>query len=331
MAKVIPAAWGEGSLSKPETHIPVGNRGHPVRFADSVVNELDMSPSFDLKSKPTDMRIVSLENSATSTPRPKGTNPSSGVVNSDHISPRRPVLLTPIEVTHSVEENSLVRNNTMNSENNVLKEGSFSVASPRGSESVVDSLFNFIAKNSTELSAGKPDYWAEFSLITFSVYNSLGNDKLGIMMKKFLTNFGYSTTFGWPKESYNSVGTMFQCLANMHLLNSAVDELEDVDYREDILNIEALTFCPNSLFLLDAMSESDQMEPQSETLQCALLLADISGFSKFAGKMCLQGARGLDTLHKVTNEFLGLFVNAVYQHHGDGKFVHSFIIVYTTI
>lgn len=43
------------------------------------------------------------------------------------------------------------------------------------------------------------------------------------------------------------------------------------------------------------------------------------GFSKFSGAMCSRGVTGLDDLHSATNEFLGHFVDVVYQYRGDGE------------
>jgi hypothetical protein len=34
--------------------------------------------------------------------------------------------------------------------------------------------------------------------------------------------------------------------------------------------------------------------------------------------------KGLDELHKITSEFLGLFVRTVYDHGGDGKNIVAF-------
>ena len=40
----------------------------------------------------------------------------------------------------------------------------------------------------------------------------------------------------------------------------------------------------------------------------------------FSGAMCSRGVTGLDDLHSATNEFLGHFVDVVYESKGDGKF-----------
>lgn len=61
-------------------------------------------------------------------------------------------------------------------------------------------------------------------------------------------------------------------------------------------------------------------EVHSITFTGACMLADISGFSKFSGAMCLKGVSGLDELREATNGFLGHIVKIVYEFHGDGKF-----------
>jgi hypothetical protein len=62
-------------------------------------------------------------------------------------------------------------------------------------------------------------------------------------------------------------------------------------------------------------------EVRSITFTGACMLADISGFSKFSGAMCLKGVSGLDELREATNGFLGHIVKTVYEFNGDGKSV----------
>ena len=54
------------------------------------------------------------------------------------------------------------------------------------------------------------------------------------------------------------------------------------------------------------------------------------GFSKFSGAMCARGVTGLDELHSATNEFLGHFVDVVYQFQGDGTHVCFFFSSFFT-
>ena len=50
-----------------------------------------------------------------------------------------------------------------------------------------------------------------------------------------------------------------------------------------------------------------------------IILILVLGFSKFSGALCARGVTGLDDLHSATNEFLGHFVDVVYQFKGDGE------------
>ena len=54
------------------------------------------------------------------------------------------------------------------------------------------------------------------------------------------------------------------------------------------------------------------------------MIADISGFTKFSSEMCARGAVGLDSLYNVTNDFMGQFVDIVYEFDGDGEGCHHF-------
>lgn len=67
---------------------------------------------------------------------------------------------------------------------------------------------------------------------------------------------------------------------------------------------------------------------RSFSFRGACVLADISGFSKFSGRMCLQGVSGLDELREATNGFLGHFVKLVYEFGGDGEWVGDMSEIY---
>ena len=47
--------------------------------------------------------------------------------------------------------------------------------------------------------------------------------------------------------------------------------------------------------------------------------------------MCSRGVTGLDDLHSATNEFLGHFVDVVYESKGDGKISLSSFFFYLFI
>jgi hypothetical protein len=58
---------------------------------------------------------------------------------------------------------------------------------------------------------------------------------------------------------------------------------------------------------------------RSTSVRAAVLLADISGFSKFAARMCSLGVQGLNDLHDATSDLFGHFISKIYSHGGDGK------------
>ena len=59
--------------------------------------------------------------------------------------------------------------------------------------------------------------------------------------------------------------------------------------------------------------------------QCAVMLADISGFTKLSAFFCQNGAGGLDRLYQTANVLLRRLVQTVYSYKGDGKFVFYFL------
>jgi hypothetical protein len=187
-------------------------------------------------------------------------------------------------------------------------------ATPR-EESSLTSLFSYLSSHIDELTAGNDNTWTEFSAMTNSVYSKAGSDSIGGNVRKVLTELGYSPLHGWRRNTAQHVSLIFQKFSNLYLSTSTSQAPSH--NRKDVGNLDSLTFCPDTLFLSFLDSHAPQLS--CELVQTAVLLADISGFSKYAGKMCLQGSKGLDTLHKVTNEYLGRFVQTVYRYQGDGK------------
>ncbi len=136
----------------------------------------------------------------------------------------------------------------------------------------------------------------------------------------FVCEHGFSLENGWMRQSID-LEHLFQSFANWYLfIKSNVGVTADL---VNATNMLSLTFCPNILFL--HFPHTFNCQPCSQSFQSAVLLADISGFSKFAGEMCLRGAKGLDVLHKVTSDFLGHFVKTVYEYDGDGEDAHNLL------
>jgi hypothetical protein len=184
----------------------------------------------------------------------------------------------------------------------------------------LNGLFAFLSTHINDLTSGNEATWNDFSTMTATVFNKAGTDSVAGNVRKVLIELGYSPLHGWRRNTVQQVSLMFQKFSTLYLKSSSfASQMSATYYRKDVGNLDALTFCPDSLFSVCVSESVDAPQLASEQLQAAVLIADISGFSKFAGRMCLQGAKGLDMLHKVTNEYLGRFVHAVYAHRGDGK------------
>jgi hypothetical protein len=138
-------------------------------------------------------------------------------------------------------------------------------------------------------------------------------------LKSDISKHGFSSESGWKYKSVD-VDNLFEAFANHYLSEKSwAQAMSEQDVGDNLAEkeIESLTFCPNILFANFPNLFTEK--PCSRPFQSAILLADISGFSKFSAEMCLRGAKGLDVLHRVTNDFLGYLVHTVYDFDGDGK------------
>jgi hypothetical protein len=123
-------------------------------------------------------------------------------------------------------------------------------------------------------------------------------------------------------DHYSSQGSMRSNNSKKSMLGALPAPFAaDNDVEEDLTNADYVrSFCPNLLLShLSTRPPEDIMQVSCTSFEGACMLADISGFSKFSGAMCSLGLAGLDDLHTATNEFLGHFVDIVYQYRGDGK------------
>ena len=111
---------------------------------------------------------------------------------------------------------------------------------------------------------------------------------------------------------------------SMRLL-AAIEEKQGKDAKQNALSaIEScsISFFPDSL-VSHLTSQQSTRQPFVSKLSGALMIADISGFTKFSSQMCALGAVGLDSLYNVTNDFMGLFVSVIYDHDGDGQYISA--------
>ena len=184
-------------------------------------------------------------------------------------------------------------------------------------DSSLRSLFNHVSANLSELRLESEHSWAELDTFTFDIFAHISGDSSENLsaLLKILEAHGFVPDVGWNVDTVN-IDTLLQALGS-HSLVELADSDNKVDDEVPIKNYQALSFCPNVLF--SKFPDSFPSQPCSCSFEAAVLLADISGFSKFAGEMTLKGAKGLDTLHKVTSDFLGHFVHTVYDYDGDGR------------
>lgn len=188
-------------------------------------------------------------------------------------------------------------------------------------------LLNYLSENIEKIKTSTD------SLKTFENYTStVLKNNFDTWTHRILKSHGWNGKSFTNKDGSFDVDACLHSLSNLYLSQRNMDDAttsSQTDEQTSVAETEKiLSFLPNVLLaeLKLAISSSDTSEEIiSYSFRGAALLADISGFSTFAGTMCSRGVRGLNDLHEVTNGFLGHFVNIVYRYGGDGKiFLFSF-------
>ncbi len=197
-------------------------------------------------------------------------------------------------------------------------------------ETIVDVFFNFLSSNITLLKDGNKGAWDKLNILTSSLFV---NDACSDTIRQLLIENGFLLQKAiWRQDEDTDMDSLLQKIANLYLSELSKIQPRPTDIPEAVLQYQSLTFCPNVLF--SNFPHEFSRQPCSRSFESAVLLADISGFSKFAGEMCLKGPKGLDVLHKVTSDFLGHFVHTVYDYDGDGKLklqtqtTHQYYIIF---
>lgn len=190
------------------------------------------------------------------------------------------------------------------------------------SEAIELSLLNQVSSTLSELKRGDEEAWKELTTLTTRIFSQISHQDSHEELKSIIIEHGFTTKHGWRSHDVD-VNGLLQAFSNIYITMQN-RHAQHHDAHNKIKNIQALTFCPNVLFA--NFPHEFKPEPVSISFQSAVLLADISGFSKFAGEMCLRGAKGLDVLHKVTSDFLGHFVHTVYDFDGDGRSQQNYIL-----
>ena len=183
------------------------------------------------------------------------------------------------------------------------------------SESVVFDLLNQVSSTISELKLLDTGSWAELTTLTNSIMHRIVEKNIEPELQRLIYEHSYSLEGGWNQENVD-IDQLMNSLATLYMTEKTKDN--NIDSGLKVKNIQSLSFCPNTLF--GNFPAEFTSKPCSTSFNAAVLLADISGFSKFAGQACLRGPKGLDMLHRVTSEFLGLFVKTVYDFEGDGKY-----------
>jgi hypothetical protein len=214
-----------------------------------------------------------------------------------------------------------------------------SISPPQYSvENLIDYLTTFI-----DMILIDKDHMHKFEELSAEVISYAHNFELHRIVKSHgWTGSRYRGTEDTPFEAHS----LLQALSNLYLKNkvsnytahiSNMFELGDEKSADQILS-----FCPDLLLtcLRDKSFPHGDFGVQSFSFTGACMLADISGFSKFSGAMCLEGVSGLDDLREATNGFLGQLVKTVYEFRGDGEllglvgvaspcsFLHCFLASY---
>jgi hypothetical protein len=184
-----------------------------------------------------------------------------------------------------------------------------------------ESLINFLTTNLQEIASDR-EFLHRFEEMTTDALMEMHDMEFQRVLK----------THGWTGSRYRhsedkpvDCESLLQALSNYYLRSkmahytthiSTLFESGDEKGAEQILS-----FCPD--LLLTCLKETGAPVTGSSDVKTysflgACMLADISGFSKFSGAMCLKGASGLDDLREATSGFLGHLVKTVYEFQGDG-------------
>jgi hypothetical protein len=167
------------------------------------------------------------------------------------------------------------------------------------------------------------DHMQKFEELTSEVVSSSHD----IELQRLVKSYGWSgSRYKGTEETPFDAHSLLQALSNLYLKNKVSN------YTQHISNMfglgaeegadQILSFCPDLLLkcLRDKSPLSNDFAGvRSFRFKGACMLADISGFSKFSGAMCLKGVSGLDDLREATNGFLGKLVQTVYEYQGDGR------------
>lgn len=148
----------------------------------------------------------------------------------------------------------------------------------------------------------------------------------GELLRCLKSNGWTGTRFAYNQEFPFDFPQLLQSLLNLYLKQMTTKHsvsMKNIFQLGDMNGIMQLfSFVPNQV--MNYISNNpywfqEQSKVHKWSFVGACVLIDISGFTAFSGEMCSQGVAGLDELRQVTDEFLGKYVDMVYQFGGDGE------------
>lgn len=163
-----------------------------------------------------------------------------------------------------------------------------------------------------------PGKLQEFEELTCEVVEQFGHDQA---LLRVLKSYGWNgKSFRPTDSSLVDINSLIQSLNNLYLANRLPQENQTLKISHESEVDSLIAFLPNILLrCFDSQLDVSQIEVMSASFEGVVMLADISGFSKFSAQMCSQGVKGLNDLHVATSELLGLFIKLIYSFGGDGK------------
>jgi hypothetical protein len=205
-------------------------------------------------------------------------------------------------------------------------------------EFYISSLYNFMSENQEDILLD-PELLKDFEDLTrISIAHAQGNSSL----KEILMQHGWTgSQFVLSKLNVDSLtqalGTLY--LSKVMYPRMMAEEQAEYDANPNLFAQEdslIKSFIPNSLLnihlaniMYELFCDAKDMKVKSTKVYGAVVLADISGFTKMSARHCQDGSKGLDKLHQATNIFLGRLVKTVYSYGGDGTyFVHTLYYIY---
>lgn len=176
-------------------------------------------------------------------------------------------------------------------------------------------ILEFISEWIQELRVLEADAIAHLDILTTQC---IENEKYSTNFEQIVVSHGWTSLHGWltPFADFDCV---LRSLGNYYfsLYSKPSQRLPPIANSEiSVEELDIMTFCSDTLLsCLCTSTESSNHLSHKATL----LVAEISGFSRFGSYQYHKGASGLNFLHVAMKNFFGRIVDIVYEHGGDGN------------